>query len=98
MTSFIKKIRFISVFHSLFMIILLDKFIRQIVGGVSKESWNITEWLINYQGGFVRRGLMGEVIFVFYNYFGLSPYIAILFVTTQAHILQHNDKDRIKIR
>lgn len=26
-------------------------------------GWQITEWLINYQAGFVRRGLMGEVIY-----------------------------------
>ena len=26
-----------------------------------------SDWLINYQGGFVRRGLAGEVLFQFYN-------------------------------
>jgi len=26
------------------------------------NSWQITEWLINYRGGFVRRGLPGEII------------------------------------
>ncbi|MFD2182382.1 hypothetical protein [Rhodoplanes azumiensis] len=26
------------------------------------DSWSITEWLINYQGGFVRRGLGGAVL------------------------------------
>jgi hypothetical protein len=26
------------------------------------DSWQMTEWLINYAGGFVRRGLPGEVI------------------------------------
>ncbi|MFM7183040.1 MAG: hypothetical protein ACKO2G_16475 [Verrucomicrobiales bacterium] len=25
------------------------------------DSWQLTEWLINYQGGFVRRGLSGEL-------------------------------------
>lgn len=27
------------------------------------ESWQMSEWLINYAGGFVRRGLAGELIF-----------------------------------
>lgn len=27
------------------------------------HPWIIGEWLINYQGGFVRRGLLGEIIF-----------------------------------
>ena len=26
-------------------------------------EWTISEWLINYQGGFTRRGLLGEIIF-----------------------------------
>lgn len=28
----------------------------------SYDSWQITEWLINYAGGFVRRGLPGEIL------------------------------------
>ena len=28
------------------------------------DSWTIGEWLINYQGGFVRRGLLGEGIYL----------------------------------
>ena len=27
------------------------------------DSWQITEWLINYAGGFVRRGLPGEALY-----------------------------------
>ena len=27
-----------------------------------KEAFTIGDWLINYQGGFVRRGLIGEII------------------------------------
>lgn len=27
------------------------------------DSWTMTEWLINYAGGFVRRGLPGEIIY-----------------------------------
>tara|TARA_B100001287_G_C22684876_1_gene532710 strand:+ start:124 stop:1329 length:1206 start_codon:yes stop_codon:yes gene_type:complete len=27
------------------------------------NGWTFNEWLINYQGGFVRRGLLGELIF-----------------------------------
>ena len=35
------------------------------------ESWGISEWLINYQGGFVRRGLAGELLFQAYK---IHPY------------------------
>ena len=26
-------------------------------------EWTVSEWLINYQGGFTRRGLIGEMIY-----------------------------------
>ena len=29
----------------------------------------ISEWLINYQGGFVRRGIIGEISFHIANFF-----------------------------
>ena len=32
----------------------------------------MTEWVINYQGGFVRRGLLGEVVFQISNLFNLN--------------------------
>ena len=32
----------------------------------------ISEWFINYQGGFIKRGLIGEICFQIAKYFGLS--------------------------
>ena len=32
----------------------------------------ISEWLINYQGGFAKRGLIGEICFQIAIHFGLS--------------------------
>lgn len=29
---------------------------------LSYQSWEISDWLINYEGGFVRRGLMGQLL------------------------------------
>lgn len=31
---------------------------------LSYQSWEISDWLVNYQGGFVRRGLMGELLWL----------------------------------
>lgn len=28
------------------------------------SSWYVSEWLVNYEGGFVRRGLMGELLYM----------------------------------
>ena len=77
----LKKFTFFSIFNSIFFILLADNFINQIIRGYRKESWMIAEWLINYEGGFVRRGLPGEMIFDLYNYFGISPYNFILIFT-----------------
>ena len=36
------------------------------------NDWGVSEWIINYQGGFVRRGLPGEIAFYLAKYFGLD--------------------------
>lgn len=36
-------------------------------------DWGITEWIINYQGGFIRRGLPGEVMHHLHRLTGLPP-------------------------
>ena len=41
-------------------------------------EWTISEWLINYQGGFTRRGLLGELIFQFSKIIGITIREAIL--------------------
>ncbi len=50
---------------------------------ISRDAWQYGEWLINYQNGFVRRGLIGEFIFnlskVFKNNIQIS-YILVLSV------------------
>jgi hypothetical protein len=56
----------------LFLVSLLHKFIMQILLTHSFESWRGSEWLINYQGGFVRRGLIGEILFFFAKNFNIN--------------------------
>ena len=53
----------------LFLISLLYHFVHQIFSTYTFESWQITEFLINYQAGFVRRGLLGEILFVLTKHF-----------------------------
>jgi hypothetical protein len=40
-----------------------------------REGFNIGDWLINYQGGFVRRGLIGEILYLISKVTGISPVI-----------------------
>lgn len=70
----------------LFVLILIIKFVQSIHRGFDKESWSITEFLINYEGGFVRRGLLGEIILYAYRSAGISPYVLILTLSTLAYI------------
>ena len=63
-----------NIFYLSFIIILLFAFFISVVNGYSKGSWNITEFLINYQGGFVRRGLLGEIILYIYSTFASPIY------------------------
>jgi len=50
------------------------------------NDWSISEWLINYQGGFTRRGLGGEINIFLADFFLLSLRDTIFFFQTIAHL------------
>ena len=56
----------INIKKSLFLIISVV-FLFQIIKYYSFydefSDWQYADWLINYQGGFIRRGLIGEILF-----------------------------------
>ena len=56
----------------LFLITLLWRFIKQLFTTYGYESWNISEFLINYQGGFIRRGLTGEILLFISRNFNIN--------------------------
>jgi hypothetical protein len=86
MKPLLMKRTVLNIFFFLFLFILVFRFVHQIVVGYAKESWKITEFLINYQGGFVRRGLLGEIILYLYNCTGLSPYILIISICIISYV------------
>ena len=51
------------------------------------DSWTIGEWLINYQGGFVRRGFLGEGIYFLCNAIEVSPIFVIWFISITSYFL-----------
>ena len=57
-----KKQYFLGIF---FTIIFVISTIRLYDNAFSNDAWQYGEWLINYQSGFVRRGLLGEIIYIF---------------------------------
>ena len=62
--------------------IILSVFIFQIIKFYSfyseYSSWQYVEWLINYQGGFVRRGLPGEFLYKIHQFLGIKLDLLIL--------------------
>ena len=50
------------------------------------DSWTIGEWLINYQGGFVRRGLLGEVIFLISDSLSITPIYIIWIICLSSYL------------
>ncbi len=52
-------------------------FNRDIYNDFTHGSFGISEWLVNYQGGFVRRGICGELIYQLYQ---IHPFDVIMFI------------------
>ena len=50
------------------------------------DSWNVGEWLISYEGGFVRRGLPGQIIHFVSSTFGVSPILLVWFFSIAAAV------------
>ena len=48
------------------------------------NSWTIGEWLISYAGGFVRRGLPGQIIHFVSSTFRVSPILLVWFFSIAA--------------
>jgi len=51
------------------------------------SNWVLVEWLINYQGGLVRRGFLGEVINQYYNFTKNSQPIIIVIFSSIAYLI-----------
>ena len=70
MTNFLKR------FDQLFLIFITFIFLVAIYWLYQKHTVGndstISEWLINYQGGFTRRGIIGEICFQLADFFNLS--------------------------
>lgn len=71
MRSFLKYFLILLVFFSIFK--LFDN-------AINRDAWQYGEWLINYQSGFVRRGLIGELIYLVSYIFNQNLQVSFIFV------------------
>ena len=46
-----------------FILVFITTIAGALSGYVEHNSWKMGDWLINYQGGMVRRGLLGEMLY-----------------------------------
>jgi hypothetical protein len=56
----------------LLVIALFYRLATSLIFAFGYTSWQISEFLINYQGGFVRRGLIGEILLFFARNFNIN--------------------------
>lgn len=69
-----KKINFVFlIFFILYLIRLSSGLFNGIVRLNSTKVYMHSNWLVNYRGGFIRRGLGGEIIFWLSSLFKISP-------------------------
>ena len=67
----------IVIFSFLFQVIKFYTFYQEY------SAWQYADWIINYQGGFVRRGLIGEFLFNVHKIFSIRlDLVTLLFVTS----------------
>lgn len=51
---------------------------RSTLWTINLNSWQYSEFLINFEGGFVRRGLVGQLLYEFYKFSGIQPQYIII--------------------
>ena len=81
------KSRLIQVFFYVFIGAQFYGLITSILNGFSKSSWGVAEFLINYEGGFVRRGLLGQILLYVYRITHISPYYLIIGICLMTYFL-----------
>lgn len=83
-----KCTRVLIILYAMFMASCLAKFAYSLIHTKSAViSDGINEYLVNYEGGFVRRGLAGEMLYWLYNATGWNIAIVIKFISVVAIFL-----------
>ena len=70
-----------------FILSSLMRFIVSVFQNLKYEDWGLSEFLINYQNGFVRRGLTGEILFFFTRNYNINLKLTIVIVCIISIIL-----------
>ena len=82
----LKKNYFLQFF---FIFLTLFSLFKLYDNSLNRDAWQYGEWLINYQHGFVRRGLTGEIIFILSRFFSNNIQITFLLLISTICILYY---------
>ena len=66
--KYINEIIFLTVIFIFFVY-----FIKSINGNFFENNYSFNELFINYQSGFIRRGLLGEIFWKIQNFYKIDP-------------------------
>ena len=67
--------------YNFFFLLFSISLIKLVDNANNLDAWEYGEWLINYENGFIRRGLIGEIIINFSNFTKINiqySFVAIL--------------------
>jgi hypothetical protein len=81
------RTKILNTLFIIFFIGLIFNFIKGILFPYTYSSWQISEFMINYQGGFVRRGLLGEVLYYFAKNYNIDIILTIKALCAILYIL-----------
>lgn len=75
--------------YSLYILYFVASCVKDYIwdGGYDFREWEISDWLINYEAGFVRRGLIGELLFFLYGLIEYDVRWFILIVVSLSSLL-----------
>lgn len=94
MRGLFKQLKPESVGRKIFLLVWVMLIVCSLVHSVYNDfyylnyrEWGISEWLINYQGGFVRRGLLGQGLFLLYQLHPFNLRFALLTISVLTSFL-----------
>ena len=81
--------RIMNVIMIVYAMAMLNKRIKAAVLAYHDfSSWGLTEFLINYEGGYVRRGLFGEILYMLNKLFpGFDPRLFIIILCSVSFLI-----------
>ena len=80
-------IKFNNFFYGLVLIVLAFQTIKFYSFYLEYSDWQYADWLINYQGGFIRRGMVGEILFQIHNIFKIKLDLLVLILICLLYFL-----------